>query len=151
MVHDFKRFPELTNSQMNEEYVNSPHKQIIMNFEATVVKVHDGDTVTLQWNGRDFNFPMRMRDIDAPELNVKGGHKAKEHLKNLIEGKLVEILIDPENRVEKWGRLLGDIMSAGVVMSEEMIRFGEAVPFDQRRETLLPNIEKELGIKKWLN
>ena len=150
MVHNFKDYPELTNSQMNELYFNSPHKQIFQDFRAKVIKVHDGDTVTIQWNERDFNFPMRMRDIDAPELNVQGGHKAKEYLKNLIEGKEVDILIDPNNRVEKWGRLLGDIMMSGLIMSEEMVRFGEAVPFSQRRETALPDINKELNIQKWL-
>ena len=150
MVHNFKQNPELTNNQMNEFYFESPHKQITQDFRATVIKVHDGDTITLQWNERDFNFPMRLRDIDAPELNNQGGHEAQSHLVNLIEGKEVDILIDPENRVEKWGRLLGDVMLRGIIMSEEMIRFGHAVPFDQRRETMLPNMKKELNVKKWL-
>ena len=147
-MHDFKLHPELTNSQMNEEYFNSPHKQIMEDFDATVVKVHDGDTVTLHWKERDFDFQMRLRDIDAPELNA-GGHPAKYHLQGLVEGKEVRILIDPENRVEKWGRLLGDILMGGIEMSEEMVRGGWAWPFDQRREGELPNIEKIFGIKQW--
>jgi endonuclease YncB( thermonuclease family) len=149
-MHDFKNFPELTNSQMNELYFKSPHKQITQDFRATITKVHDGDTVTMTWNERDFPFQLRLRDIDAPELNNQGGHAARDHLQNLIEGKEVDILIDPENRVEKWGRLLGDILIGGVQISEEMTRFSHAVPFSQRRETLLPNIEMELSVNQWL-
>jgi len=150
MVHDFKSFPELTNAQMNEFYFQSPHKQIFQDFRATITKVHDGDTVTMTWNERDFPFRMRLRDIDAPELNNQGGHEARDHLSDIIEGQEVDILIDPENRVEKFGRLLGDIMIGGVAMSEEMVRFSHAVPFDQRRETMLPNIERELNRNQWL-
>ena len=148
--HDFKKFPELSNAQMNEHYHSSPHKQIVEDFRATVTKVHDGDTITLKWSERDFEFPLRLRDIDAPELNMAGGERAKLHLQNLLEGKEVEVLIDPENRTEKWGRILGDIMQAGVLMSEEMTRMGEATPFDERRETELPNIERELRTNQWL-
>jgi micrococcal nuclease len=149
-MHDFKNFPELTNTQMNTEYMESPHKQITKNFEATVTKVHDGDTVTLQWDERDFNFPMRIVEIDAPELNMEGGHDARDYLKGLVEGQLVQIIIDPENRVEKWGRLLGDIFIDGLLMSEDMMRSGNAWPFDRRREGMLPNMDKELNIEKWL-
>ena len=148
--HDFKKFPELRNNQMTTLYMDSPHKQIMEDFRATVTNVHDGDTITLEWKERDFPFRMRLRDIDAPELNMKGGHEARDHLQKLIEGKEVDILIDKKNRVEKWGRLLGDVMQGGVKMSEEMTRMGNAVPFDQRRETELPNIEKELRTNQWL-
>ena len=37
MVHDFKAFPELTNSQMDLYYWDSPHKQITDDFDAVVV------------------------------------------------------------------------------------------------------------------
>jgi len=106
------------------EYFNSPHKQITENFMATVVKVHDGDTVTLNWDQRDFNFPLRITNIDAPELNMPGGHAARDYLREFIEGSLVEIIIDPKNRVEKWGRLLGDILVGGFTISENMMSMG---------------------------
>jgi len=148
--HDFKLFPELTNSQMATEYHNSPHKQILENFEAIVYKVHDGDTVTLRWKQRDFDFTMRMVAIDAPELNMKGGHEARDYLKGEIEGKLVQILIDPKNRVEKYGRLLGDIMFRGIVISEDLLQRDLVWTFESRKEELLPDMKKELNIKQWL-
>jgi len=149
MGHDFDKFPELSNNQMAEFYFDSPHKQIMEDFRAVVVKVHDGDTVTLEWEERDFKFPMRLRNIDAPELNMEGGDRAKSHLQELVEGQTVDILIDPKSRTEKWGRLLGDIFAGGVTISEEMIRSGLAWDFDQRREGLLPNINKELDLGQW--
>ena len=150
MVHNFKDYPELPNSRMDEYFFTSPHKQITEDFRATVVKVHDGDTVTLSWTERDFDFPLRITDIDAPELNIKGGHRSRDALKTLIEGKQVQIIIDPDNRVEKWGRLLGDIVWNGLTISEHMISMGYATTFEDRRSDELPNIKKEFNIQKWL-
>jgi len=150
MVHNFKDFPELTDRQMQEFYFESPHKQIFENFRATVIKVHDGDTITLRWDERDFDFPMRIVEIDAPELNVEGGHRSRDYLAEFIEGEEVEILIDPKQRVEKWGRLLGDILVRGIKISEDMVIQGMALHFNSRREGELPNIDKEMNIKNWL-
>ena len=151
MLHNFKAFPELTNSQMDELYMESPHKQIFENFKAKVKKVRDGDTIVLEWEERDFAFPLRVKDIDAPELNIKGGHEAKAYLQELIEGEDVEIIIDPKNRVEKWGRLLGDISFNGTLVSEDMIRMGLATPFERRREGIIVPIERAFNIKEWWN
>ena len=70
--HDDKAFPELTNKQLEEFGFSSPHEQITRDFFAVVVKVVDGDTVTLRAEFRDFNFPLRLLDIDAPEMNEGG-------------------------------------------------------------------------------
>ena len=150
LEHDFKKFPELTNNQMEVLYFKSPHKQITENFIAQVVKVHDGDTITLRTDFRDFDFPLRIKDIDAPELKNPGGIEARNYLENLVLNQEVEVLINPGNRVEKWGRLLGDLFAQGVLVSEDLVRMGFAVPFRERRETLLPDIEKELNQEKWL-
>ena len=62
MAHDFKLFPELTNRQMQEYYFQSPHKQITENFAAKVVKVTDGDTIRVEVDFRDFDFPIRIAE-----------------------------------------------------------------------------------------
>ena len=147
--HDFKNFPELSNEQMNTIYFESPHKQIFEDFKARVVKVTDGDTVRLETDFRDFKFPLRIRDIDAPELNQEMGIEAKAHLTELIEGEEVEILIDPTRRLEKWGRLLGDIVHNGIQMSEEMERQGFAIPFNRRREGQFEPVERIFNEKQW--
>ena len=64
--HDFHEYPELTNAQMAQHQFSSPHEQITSDFRAEVVRVHDGDTITLRTGFRDFDFPLRLLDIDAP-------------------------------------------------------------------------------------
>jgi len=126
MAHDFKRYPELTNNQMNLYYFQSPHKQITEDFDAKVVKVHDGDTIRVSVGWRDFDFPLRISNIMAAELNEEGGMRSRNHLRDLIENRIVEIVLD-KNRVEKWGRLLGQINHKGFDIGEQMISDGFAV------------------------
>ena len=146
--HDFKKFPELANSQMGELYFQSPHKQIVEDFSARVVSVKDGDTIKVKADFRDFIFPIRLWAIDAPELDSEGGFKSRDWLANRILGKNVEIKVDPINRVEKWGRLLGDVIFQGISMSEESVAMGHSVPFEQRSELVaIPDLNHELDIK----
>ena len=147
--HDFKNYPELTNSQIDEIGFQSPHKQIQEDFRATVVKVHDGDTVSLRTDFRDFTFPLRLLDIDTKELN-EGGQEAGDWVRDRLEGEEVEIKIDRKNRVDKYGRLLGRVFHTGMDLGTELMMLGLATPFEQRREGQIPPIEKELNIKKWL-
>ena len=143
-MHDFKNFPELTNGQMTMYYFESPHKQITENFTARVVKVHDGDTITLRWNERDFDFPLRFIDVAAPELDETGGKESQSWLESKVIGKEVDIVINPRNRVEKWGRLLGKVMCDGMDIGRESIMAGKSVAWADRKQGLLPDINKEL-------
>lgn len=147
--HDYVNYPELTNSQINDFGFSSPHKQITEDFEAEVIKVHDGDTITLRVPFRDFDFPLRFLDIDSPELNA-GGEEAREWLKGQIEGEKVQIKIDPNNRVGKYGRLLGKVISRGLDMAETELRLGFAKPFGKKNEGEIPSQNKIFSIKKWL-
>ena len=148
--HDFKKFPELTNSDLSVFGFMSPHVQITEDFEAYVVRVHDGDTVTLRTNFRDFDFPLRFASIDTPELNTgTPGIEARDFLKSLIENKIVTVRINPDNRVDKYGRLLGDVVIAGQVAGEILLQFGFALPFERRLDGSIPNIHKCLRLKQW--
>ena len=148
MAWDFETRPELPNSQMQIYYFTSPHKQITEDFTGLVVKVIDGDTVRLRTAFRDFDFPLRMLDIDAKELN-EGGQEAKLWLQNQIEGKEVDIIMNRRNRVGKFGRLLGKIRSGGLDMGDALIRLDLASPFGRRGEGEIPNINRSLDINKW--
>ena len=147
--HDYKNFPELTNKQITEFGFSSPHKQIEEDFTAMVVKVHDGDTVTLRTPMRDFDFPLRLLDIDAPEMNA-GGEVARDWLREQILNENVEIKIDKKNRVGKYGRLLGYIKHMGLDMGETMRQKNLVKKFDQRTEGQIPNINKTLMLRQWL-
>lgn len=138
--HDYNKFPELTNSQLQELQFSSPHVQITEDFQAVVTKVHDGDTVTLEVDFRDFEFPLRLLDINAPELS-EGGEVTREWLKEKVLNQNVEIRIDPNNRVGRYGRLLGRLFYLGMDVGQEEVYLGLAQPFDQRKEGEIPDIE----------
>ena len=125
--HDFERYPELTKTQMQFYYWASPHKQILESFVAEVIRVKDGDTIDVRWCERDFDFPVRFLDIGAPELKEIGGRESQEWLKNRIEGKEVYVRIDQNNRVGKWGRLLGTIELGGININLESVMMGHAI------------------------
>jgi len=141
MAHNYKDYPELTNKQMETEQFSSPHIQITEDFEAEVIKVTDGDTITLNTTFRDFNFPLRFLNIDAPELN-EGGETAREWLKEQIEGQKIQVIIDRQNRVGKYGRLLGKVISRGLDMGEAMLRLGLVKAFGKKDENKIPPMEK---------
>jgi len=146
--HDYRAFPELTNKQIQEFGIESPHPQITEDFDATVIKVTDGDTVRLLVDFRDFDFPLRLLDIDAPEMNA-GGEESKAWLKGLIEGTEVRILIDKNNRVGKYGRLLGKIMSLGMDVGSMAMALGYAVAFGQKDQSVPPDLNKLLRMNQW--
>jgi endonuclease YncB( thermonuclease family) len=131
MTHDFKRFPELTNSQMGMYYFDSPHKQIREDFFGRVVKVHDGDTITISCDFRDFNFPIRFANIMAPELSEEGGFRSRDWLASQILGQEVEIKVNKNNPVEKWGRLLGRVFFKGFDVGEESKASGMSLNLEE--------------------
>lgn len=149
MTHDFKKFPELSNRQMEVYYFESPHKQITENFEARVVKVTDGDTIRVKAEFRNFDFPVRFINTAAPERDEPGGKESRNWLEELIFGEDVEIEIDPYNRIGKWGRILGKIKVMGMDVNQMSIDAGHAVAWEDRKKSLIPDFNKELENVKW--
>lgn len=118
MAHDFEKQPELSNTQMQFYYWASPHRQIREDFNARVDEVIDGDTIKVDWVERDFLTTIRLSFIDAPEIKESGGTESKSWLERQIEGEEVTIKIDPNNRLGKFGRILGDIIFLGQSMNQ---------------------------------
>lgn len=147
--HDYEKYPELRNAQIEVFGFESPHMQITEDFRATVVRVHDGDTVTLRTAFRNFDFPLRLLDINCPEMN-EGGDEARDFVRERVLNEEVDVLINPKNRVDKYGRLLGKILHRGMDLGYELMVVGLATPFTQRKEGELPNLDKMFSIKQWL-
>jgi len=143
-MHDFKNFPELTNQQMTLYYWDSPHRQITEDFRARVVKVTDGDTIRVMWDERDFDFPVRLSDISAPEIKEPGGIEGREWLKSRIIDEEVDIKINQWNRGSRWGRILGEVMWRGMSMNEEIVNAGKAVMWADRQDVLMPDFKEDL-------
>lgn len=148
MAHDYDKFPELTNTQLEEFGFTSPHKQITEDFVANVIKVTDGDTITLHADFRDFDFPLRLAKIDSQELS-EGGSEAKDWLKGLIEGEKVDVKINFHNRVGRYGRLIGEIVSRGLNVNDLALSGGYAVPFGTKNEHLPVPVEKMFRVGQW--
>lgn len=148
-AHDYGNYPELTNAEIEVLGLTSPHKQITEDFEAVVVKVHDGDTVTLRTSFRDFDFPLRLLDIDAPEMS-EGGSEARDWLKSRILGKTVSVMINQKNRVGKYGRLLGRIISGGLDVGQEQIMLGLVSGFGRKKEGEPEPLDKVFSLRQWL-
>jgi micrococcal nuclease len=103
---------------------------------ARVVRVNDGDTVTVSINGR--RQKIRLIGIDAPEIGQGSwGEKAKRHLAEIISSsRSVFVEFDVE-RTDKYGRLLAYVKATdGRSVNAEMLRDGYAVLF-----TFPPNVK----------
>ena len=131
MAHDFKRFPELTNRQMQIYYFDSPHKQITETFDGKVVKITDGDTIWVKWRERDKPVVVRFFDTAAPELDEKGGVESRSWLEKQIMGEEVQVIIRPKLRVGKWGRIIGEIIHMGMNINKMSMEAGQAVQFEK--------------------
>jgi len=131
MAHDFKRFPELTNNQMQFYYFDSPHQQITKGFMGEVVKVTDGDSIRVITDFRDFDFPVRFANINAPEMSEEGGEEGRSWLEKEIMGEEIYIKVNPYNRVGKWGRIIGEIFCGGININELSLMERISVPFGQ--------------------
>ncbi len=77
---------------------------LVFVLDGRVIKVHDGDTVTVFYQLK----PVRIRlwGIDAPELRQDDGVKSAQALRKLIFGK--KVLIEPKDK-DRYGRLVAVI------------------------------------------
>jgi len=119
-----------------------------------VLKVVDGDTLTIERKGR--RESIRLIGIDAPEsrANQKArkdaerngkdlstitglGKKATRYVKSLVKpGDLVRVEFDTQIR-DKYGRLLGYVfLSDGRMLNEEIVKAGYASLY-----TVPPNVK----------
>jgi len=112
-------------------------------YDVTVVKVVDGDTVDVDIN-LGFNIQLkdervRIMGIDTPESRTSDkveklfGLAAKERLYSLLEKDAKLITTEDRNGEDmkgKFGRILGDFRAAdGRLVTEIMIEEGHCVPY----------------------
>ena len=78
----------------------------------------DGDTVVLENKTR-----LRLRQLDAPELEFCGGEQAKELLSSLVSNKMVKI---GEQIPDQMGRAMGFLSVEKILVNEQMLASGWA-------------------------
>lgn len=96
-------------------------------YEARVVAISDGDTVTVL-DVNKVQHKIRVAGIDAPEKAQDFGNRSKEHLSDLVFGKVVSI---PETKVDKYGRTVSRIIVNGTDAGLEQIKAGLAWHYKQ--------------------
>ena len=102
-----------------------------------VIKVHDGDTISVILNGR--KEKVRLIGIDAPELRQRPwGSRAKKRLKELLSSAGWRVILDFDvEKADRYGRLLGYLItSEGSILNVRMVKDGYAVLL-----TIPPNIK----------
>jgi len=102
-----------------------------------VIKVYDGDTVTvaafLKGQKQCYRFSVRLRGIDSPEIK---SHNPVEKLaainsRDKLSERILNKIIYLENiGTEKYGRLLADVMFKGENMNKWMLDNNLAVEYD---------------------
>ncbi len=103
---------------------------------ASVVRVNDGDTITVKIDGH--RQRIRLIGIDAPELGQQPwGERAKRHLEDILASSRAVALEYDVDRRDKYGRLLAYVRTSdGKLVNAEMLRDGYAVLF-----TFPPNVK----------
>ena len=106
--------------------------------QGQVIKVYDGDTITIASRmpipeSPLYRFSVRLAGIDAPEIKGKSEEekesalKAREALSNLLLHKVVELR---NVKTEKYGRLLADVYLNDLHINQWLLDQKLAVPYD---------------------
>ena len=107
-----------------------------------VVKVYDGDTITVASKILDskkiYRFSVRLKGIDAPEIKGKTQEEknaaiiSRNALREKIQG---EIVFLKDVKKEKYGRLLANIYFNNTNVNEWMLINNFAIPYDGGKKT----------------
>lgn len=102
--------------------------------EGTVIKVYDGDTITIAsklpfYGSPLYRFSVRLAGIDTPEMNgpeVERAILARNTLSNLVLHKKVKL---QNVSTEKYGRLLANVYLDDLHVNKWMLDHKYAVPY----------------------
>ena len=90
-------------------------------FKGPVVKITDGDTLTVRVDGKD--VAVHLDGIDAPELGQPYGKSARRSLRELCRGKEASVV---ERGKDDAGRVLGAVRCGEMDANAEQVRRGFA-------------------------
>jgi len=94
-------------------------------YEATVIKVIDGDTIWIKKDNK--HIKVRLSYIDAPELKQNFGIRSRNFLSNLVLDKMIEV---NTNKKDRYNRHLGEIYihntKESIFINAKMIKSGNA-------------------------
>ncbi len=94
--------------------------------QGQIVRVSDGDTVTLQ--SETGPLKIRLAGIDAPESQMPHGREAKAHLAAMVLGKEVQAIVHKKDR---YGRTIATLMLNTKDVNLAMLQAGMAWHYKQ--------------------
>ena len=110
-------------------FLNVPYAEAQKNYSnipGIVVKVYDGDTITLQNNSGIYKI--RLAGIDAPESRQAYGNVSRNYLYNMVRDRFVYAEVHDKDR---YGRYVAKIMLDNTDVNAEMLRAGLAWHYKQ--------------------
>jgi len=103
-----------------------------------VIKVYDGDTITVaaylpESNKQVYKFSVRLRGIDSPELRGSSAAEKKHAIvaRDALSERILDKYVNIKNvSTEKYGRLLADVYFEETNMNDWMVSNNYAVEYD---------------------
>jgi micrococcal nuclease len=100
----------------------APEVEVSGQFAGKVVRVADGDTITVMHFGKDEKI--RLAGIDCPERKQAFGTRARQFTSKLVFGQVVTVMAET---VDRFGRTVGEvILPDGRSLNRELVRAGYA-------------------------
>ncbi len=127
------------NIKENKDYSDDKENDLQLH-EYKVVRVVDGDTFVIDYNGT--NEKVRLIGVDTPESvhpneskNTEEGLKISDYSKSRLSGKVVKLELDVQER-DKYGRILAYVYIDGKMYNKELLELGYA-----KISTYPPNVK----------
>jgi len=123
--------------------------------KATVVRVIDGDTISVRVEGETKPVTVRIIGYDAPEKDQPFGETATKFLRALLEGR--EIILESDAQaLDRYGRRLYHVWVSPTLVSELMLLSGlgaqMTIPPNVRHAEWLSRAQRlgrEIGLGIW--
>jgi micrococcal nuclease len=103
-----------------------------------VIKVYDGDTITIASkipieNSPMYRFSVRLNGVDTPE--IKGSTEEEKLCAKEIQKRISELILHKDIQLknmgnEKWGRILADVYMDNIHINKLLIDERLAVTYD---------------------
>lgn len=111
-----------------------------------VIKVYDGDTITIAakmpyMNSPIYRFSVRLLGIDCPEIKSKSlvEKELAINARDVLSSKIMRKSVVLHNvTLEKYGRLLADVYCEGIHINQWMLDNKLALPYDGGKKTRPP-------------
>jgi len=127
-----------TSKEMTKQEIKKLPVYIPTLYNITVIKVYDGDTITIsatisRFSKIYYKFSVRFRGIDTPEMKTKSLDEkaaaiaARDALSNKILNK--KILLK-DIKYDKYGRLLADVYLNSLCLNNWMLENNYGVAYD---------------------